>query len=180
VIADPRIFKEQFVFQRSFARGKVVNIGCNDDAAGFRTIGGINVDLFQIDEHTGAVNPIHVMADARALPFKGSFDSAILGEILEHMQPQDAVKTIREAKSALKSDGHIVITMPHDRRRSTPGHTEPKPEKPWYAPGVFAYHYRMIPRSELFGWISEAGLQILLWAKIVYSWGEAGTGVVCH
>lgn len=178
MIFDIHAYKDQFGFQRRHAVGKVLNVGSNNDGAG---LGGgphksINVDLVSKDGNTGWLLPVNVLADARLLPFQPVFDSVVLGEILEHMETDDAVQTIREAKSVLKDTGRVVITMPHDARRERG--SEPPPPSEFYAPGIFAYHHRLISRKELFSWVQTAGLAIQLWGTIEYVWGERGTGVV--
>jgi len=177
---ETTVYRDQFSFQRLYAKGKVLNVGSNTDGAGFAQTGGVNVDLFATDNHTGLPLPIHIFADARSLPFKRVFDSVVLGEILEHMEHDDAVKALSQARTAMKHGGRVVITMPHDHRRDEGRETEPPitPENKWYAPGIFAYHHRCISRKELFSWICEAGLNVLNYARIAYVWGEVGTGVV--
>jgi SAM-dependent methyltransferase len=171
-IKDPMIYEGQYPFQAKYATGKALNVGCNSDGAGVASRGGINVDLFNKDEHTGLMIPAHALADARHLPFKrDSFDSVVLGEILEHMQTKDAVKSLMEAKTVLRPGGRIVATIPHDDRGG-PAHA------PEYYPGIAAYHYREITRVEFFDWIKAAGLKLVLWARIIHVWGKQGTGVV--
>ena len=171
-IKDPMIYQGQFLFQAKYAIGRALNVGCNSDGACFRDRGGINIDLFRKDDHTGWDLPVHAQADARHLPFKSaSFDSVVLGEILEHMQTHDAVSSLREAKTVLRPGGVVVATIPHDDRGG-PDHI------PEYYPGIAAYHYREITRHEFFDWIRMAGLKLILWAKIVHVWGKEGTGSV--
>jgi SAM-dependent methyltransferase len=171
-IKDAMIYQGQFGFQAKYATGKALNVGCNSDGAKFRERGGINIDLFRKDDHTGWDLPVDVQADARRLPFgPNSFDSVVLGEILEHMQTHDAVAAMIEAKSVLKAGGRVVATIPHDDR----GGPDNIPE---YAPGIAAYHYREITRVEFFDWVKAAGLKLVLWAKIVHVWGKEGTGIV--
>lgn len=171
-IKDPIIYDGQFGFQAKYAIGKALNVGANSDGAGFRHRGGINIDLFRKDGHTGWDLPVHAQADARHLPFgPRSFDSVVLGEILEHMQSHDAIASLKEAKTVLKPGGVVVATIPHDDRGG-PDHT------PEYYPGIAAYHYREITRLELFDWVRKAGLKLTLWAQIVHVWGKNGTGIV--
>jgi SAM-dependent methyltransferase len=171
-IKDPIVYVGQFPFQAKYGTGKVLNVGCNSDGAGFRSRGGINIDLFSRDEHTGMPIPAHALADARHLPFRpNSFDSVILGEILEHMQTHDAVASLREAKTVLRPGGRVVATIPHDDRGG------PENAKEYY-PGIAAYHYREITRHEFFDWLKMAGLKLQLWAKITHVWGKTGTGIV--
>lgn len=178
---DTAVYRDQFTFQRLHAVGKVANVGCNTDGAGFRHVpGAINVDINAVDRVTNATVrlPVNVLADARSLPFRAVFDSVVLGEILEHMEHDDAVAALEQARMALKPGGRVVVTMPHDKRRDAGTLETPAGDAQFYAPGIFAYHYRSISKGELFGWITEAGLEPLLWARIHYVWGEVGSGVV--
>lgn len=171
-IKDPIVYDGQYPFQAKYAVGKALNVGCNTDGAGIASRGGINIDLFRHDEHTGFKIPCHAQADARYLPFApNTFDSVVLGEILEHMQTRDAVRSLREARTVLKPGGVVVATIPHDDRGGPPDAKE-------YYPGIAAYHYREITRSEFFEWVREAGFKLLLWAKIMHVWGKQGTGIV--
>jgi SAM-dependent methyltransferase len=169
---DPVTYDGQYPFQSKYATGKALNVGSNTDGAGVALRGGINIDLFRVDEHTGLRIPCHAQADARHLPFRSaSFDSVVLGEILEHMQTPDAVASLREAKTVLKPGGVVVATIPHDDRGG-PDHI------PEYYPGIAAYHYREITRLEFFDWLRMAGLRLILWARIIHVWGKEGTGIV--
>ena len=180
MIQDTVIYRDQFTFQRLHAVGKVANVGANTDGAGFAARGGLNVDLRTQDHVTGMKMPVHVLADARALPFRAVFDSVVLGEILEHMEHDDAVAALEQARLALKPGGRVVVTMPHDKRRDAGTLETPAGEAQFYAPGIFAYHYRSIGKDELFSWLEEAGLEAMLWARIHYVWGEVGSGVVAR
>src|SRR2546421_9546 len=52
------------------------------------------------------------LADASALPFRDdSFDSVILGEVLEHLTHPDNV--LNEAHRVLKQRGRLIITVPY-------------------------------------------------------------------
>ena len=184
MIKDKRIYLGQWQFQREYAKGKILNVGCNTDGAqlgsGPNSMGAMNLDLGDTDAITGAAMPIHIKADARALPvtLHGMFDTVVLGEILEHMERPDAVLTLRQAMLALKTGGRVVITMPHDPRRDSGELELPPEEKRFYAPGVFAYHHRSISWAELYGWLAEAGLHVVERSRIHYIWGENGSGVV--
>jgi 2-polyprenyl-3-methyl-5-hydroxy-6-metoxy-1,4-benzoquinol methylase len=156
-------------------------VGSNTDGARLAAdFGAINVDLRRTDHVTGQPMPVSLLADARALPFAGAFDTVILGEILEHMEHVDAVRSLRQAARAIHDRGRVVVTMPHDGRRDSGELETPAGEKQFYAPGIYAYHYRSISRLELLGWIREAGLACETIARIVYVWGEQGSGIVAR
>lgn len=182
-----QIYRDQFTYQRYNSVGKILNVGSNTDGArlgygvpGAPSMGGINLDLRTVDHVTGKQMPVHVLADARALPFQQAFDTVVLGEILEHMERADAVLTLRQAIGALKRGGRVVITMPHDARRDAGTLETPEGDAKFYAPGIYAYHYRSISWPELAGWIAEAGLRVRARNRIEYVWGEVGSGVVCQ
>jgi SAM-dependent methyltransferase len=191
-IAAHTFYPDQFAFQKDHAIGRVLNIGANTDGAEFWKRGGINVDLFDIDPVTKANLPVHIIADARWLPdgLYRRFDTVVLGEILEHMEPEDAVKALKQAVHCLKhvtpwltssrkapTQGRVIITIPHDGRRE--GGTLEIPEHSEYAAGIHAFHYRKIERAELFDWLKQADLEPIFCAEIRYPWdGVVGSGVV--
>lgn len=172
---DPHIYTDQFGFQRRYAYGRILNVGCNTDGGNLAAMGAINLDIGTMD-NLGQIMPVKVIADARGLPFQGVFDCVVLGEILEHMEPHDAITTLSEARRALRKNGRLVVTMPHDVRRE--GGTLELPDVRFYTEGVYAYHYRCIPFEELAGWAEAAGCRVELRADIHYPWGETGSGAV--
>jgi SAM-dependent methyltransferase len=172
---DPHVYGDQFGFQRLYSHGRILNVGCNTDGGGLGNMGAVNLDLATID-NLGQAMPVHVIADARALPFRNCFDTVVLGEILEHMEAPDAIAALTQGALALRPGGRLVVTMPHDVRREDG--TLEIPEQEFYTEGVYAYHYRCIGWEELVSWVAAAGCQIDLRADIVYLWGERGSGCV--
>jgi len=175
MIQETNIYGDQFGFQQRHSVGRILNVGCNTDGGNLASMGAVNVDLGTLD-NLGQVMPVRVIADARALPFGPHFDTVVLGEILEHMEHDAAVLTLRQARAALRPGGRVVITMPHDIRRENDALEVPEQE--FYTEGVYAFHYRCIPWEELAGWLAEAGLRPRLRAAIHYPWGEKGSGAV--
>jgi SAM-dependent methyltransferase len=172
-------YRDQFVFQREHCFGHALNVGANTDGGNLkRDFGAVNLDLRAVDHVTGDILPVDVLGDARDLPYRGEFDTVILGEILEHMERRDAVCSLRQAALALRAGGQVVITMPHDVRRDAGTLPVPEGEAQFYAPGIYAYHYRSISRRELVSWLVEAGLTIVRLVRILYVWGQEGSGVV--
>lgn len=172
-------YQDQFVFQREYCFGRVLNVGSNTDGANLkRDFGAVNLDLRETDHVTGEAMPVDVVGDARDLPYRGEFDTVILGEILEHMESADAIASLRQAVKALRAGGQVVVTLPHDTRRDAGTLPVPEGEKQFYAPGIYAYHYRSISRRELVSWLAVAGLKVVKLARILYVWGEEGSGVV--
>lgn len=87
-------------FQKNFAKGKVVNIGCGDIPVDFGP-DTIQVDMDKYDY------PNFVQADAHKLPFSDNqFDTAVLGDILEHCP--DPAQVLREAGRVAK---RVVATI---------------------------------------------------------------------
>ena len=179
MIRDSQIYTDQFGFQREHVRGSILNVGCNTDGAGLkRDFGAVNFDVDRKDHITGADLPVDVIGDAREMQFTNAFDTVVLGEILEHMEHADAVRTLENARRALKPGGHVVITIPHDTRRESGDVPKPAPEAEFYIAGIHAYHYRLITLAEVLGWVEEAGLTPVKRSRIRYVWGEKGTGLV--
>lgn len=172
-------YRDQFVFQRENCFGRALNVGSNTDGGNLkRDFGAVNLDLRERDHVTGEAMPVDVIGDARDLPYRAEFDTVILGEILEHMEPADAIASLRQAVKALKPGGQVVVTLPHDTRRDAGTLPVPEGEAQFYAPGIYAYHYRSISRRELVSWLLAAGLKVVRLARILYVWGEEGSGVV--
>jgi glycosyltransferase involved in cell wall biosynthesis len=159
----------QYSFQHTYATGKILNVGCNNDSSGFAEHrGAINVDITKFDPYTNAPNAAHLIMDARDLQFKdGSFDTVVLGEILEHLDTPDVVKALQEAKRVLTPGGQIVVTVPEDHRES--------PVKQEYSDGIRAYHDHAITPAEVEGWAKDAGLEVVLTQPLDYTfctgWG---------
>lgn len=89
-------------YQRKWATGFTLNIGCGDNPAG---IGNVQLDL-DVWRHDN-----FVWGDAHHLPFKdSSFDTVVLGDMLEHALHPEQV--LEEAKRVTRS--RIVITVPKE------------------------------------------------------------------
>jgi SAM-dependent methyltransferase len=146
----------QYTFQHRYATGKILNVGCNNDSTGFaQHRDAVNVDISKVDPYTKEPNAAHLIMDSRDLLFKpGSFDTVILGEILEHMDRPDVIKSLQEAARVLTPNGQIVVTVPEDHRTS--------PEQKQYSGGIRAYHDHAITPAEAEGWAKDAGLEIRL------------------
>jgi len=144
-------------FQLRNGNGRVLNIGSNADWGGFGARGAVNLDLLAVDPN-GWENKVDVLADCRdPLPFPPqSFDSIILGDILEHLDNEGAVKTLKNAKAVLADGGHIVITVPEDSR---PPEEQGKTLGLTYAPGIKGYHDRPISLALIRDWLDQAGLR---------------------
>ncbi len=103
---------QRLVYQKMFAEGKVVNIGCGEVPVDF------GPDTVQVDldlwNHKN-----FVQADAHKLPFKDDeFDTAVLGDILEHSS--DPAQMLREAGRVAKK---VVATIYEEWRLNEYGTT---------------------------------------------------------
>jgi hypothetical protein len=166
----------QWCFQRKHSRGKILNIGSDGDLAGFGAIGAVNLDVNEKHPTFGYDTKADVIADARSLPedLHGQFDTVVVGDMLEHMTPDDGVIVLQQAKKCLNNGGRVVITSPDDRRGMDYDlyGANVKP----YAEGVSGFH-RPLPREELEGMLAEADLEPVLIHEIDYTY-FMGWGVV--
>jgi len=94
------VMSRRLEFQKMFAVGKLVNIGCGEDPCGF----GERATHVDLDVYN---HPNFVRADAHNLPFGDlSFDTAILGDMLEHVP--DPARVLSEAARVART---IVVTI---------------------------------------------------------------------
>lgn len=91
-------------YQRQWAVGRIVNLGCGDDPAGFgERATHVDIDVWAL--------PNFVKADLHDLPILDrSFDTAILGDVLEHVM--DPEQVVREAARVARQ--RLVITVPEE------------------------------------------------------------------
>jgi len=102
----------RIALQKSFAQGKVVNLGCGENPCDFG-LDCIHVDLDVYNY------PNFVQADLHKLPFGDKeFDTAVMGDVLEHCY--DPVQALREAGRVAK---RVVATIFEEWR------VEGKPEE---------------------------------------------------
>lgn len=168
----------QFQFQSRYMQGRVLNVGCGDDPLNFAGRGVINMDIAEKGPVGNVVNKPHIIHDAREpFPVK-NFDSVILGDILEHMSEEDAIKVLKNAGSARANGGPIIITCPNDAGRPhTEQHKDSQGDET-YTDGVSAFHDRAIELEDLNRMIEAAGLKLFIYQTIDYGEFE-GHGAVC-
>lgn len=171
----------QFSFQHKYAFGRILNIGCDEDASGFLHRGAVNLDVTISSPLTNSTNPAHVIWDARdALPdCLGKFDSVILGDILEHLNPQDGVQALKNASRVLLPQGRIIVTVPDDAERSPQEQHACATGKETYAPGVNALHHRPISKEALLKQITSSGLECETYQELDYGFAT-GHAVVAR
>lgn len=170
-------FVAQYAFQLRHARGRVLNVGCGADYPGFGRRGGTNVDALAHDPNTGDPHPAHVVADARdPLPVGAEYDTAVVGDLLEHLTDDDAAAVLRNAAACLRPGGRLVVTCPEDYRGRAEQHGDREPR---YPDGETAHHARPVTRAMIGGWCDAAGLVAVRYEPIEYGFGR-GHGVVAE
>jgi glycosyltransferase involved in cell wall biosynthesis/predicted SAM-dependent methyltransferase len=165
-----KYYISQYNFQLKHSHGKVINIGCDIDSADLKhQRNALNIDIVKETPILKIPTKVDVVADARDLPsrFFGKFDTAILGDILEHMNDEDIVKSLVSAKKCLKKNGRIVITCPEDYRPHDVQHAVS--DNSGYADGISSYHERPITREMMEALIKKAGLTTEYWERLDYT-----------
>lgn len=176
-----KFFVAQYAFHFKHATGKVLNIGCGHDLADIKSLGAVNLDIALADPIHGNPNKVDILADARDLPesLHNSFDSIILGDILEHMSEEDIVKSLKCAKKCLREDGYLIITIPDDDRDFSRQHIKDGVTgKELYADGISCFHLRRISKEDLERMISGAGMSIKFIQELDYAFFP-GFGILC-
>lgn len=173
---ENRYYAAQYNFQLKNAKGRVLNIGCDVDAPEFGKNGAVNLDILKESPIIKMPTAAHIIADARYMPEQlfGQFDTVIVGDMLEHLKDEDAVKVLKNSKKALENGGYVVVTVPNDNRPFSEQHEGP----------VEAYHadessfHVAVPFERLNSWVESAGMKIEKVEKLDYTFSE-GFGVLC-
>jgi SAM-dependent methyltransferase len=144
-----RIWPTQFYYQHRQVQGRILNVGCGSDLTNFAGRGATNLDVREVGPD-GTPNQAHVIHDVRD-PWPqqlGTFDSVIIGDLLEHVTDEDAQTILEHAVKALRPDGRLVLTIPlDDYRPAEHQHLVGQGKLEDYAPGVSCYH-RVLRTSE--------------------------------
>ena len=180
-LSQREIHGDQASFQRKYLKGDIINIGCNEDWAKLKQdFGAYNIDVHDTDPTTGVRNEHDELADARDLPehLHNRFDTAVLGEILEHFNKGDRVKALTEAAKAIRIDGWINMTFPYDLR-PLPDQRRMDSTNVEYTPGVSAFHEEPLPATAVLEDLEDCGLKPLRIEQIHYPFDEVkGTGIL--
>lgn len=97
----------------------VLNVGCNDDPASLKSLNTekvVNCDLYDFDPHLKRPNNVDELFDCGkdVWPFEGkSVSCVVLGDIVEHLQPNERLHAFREAN---RVSDRLVVTCPNDDR----------------------------------------------------------------
>ena len=176
---ENRFYGNQACFQIKHGKGRVINIGANMDAAGFGEMeGNLNIEIHDVDPYTKIKNAPHFRADARDIPsqFWGNFDTAILGDILEHMHDLDIIASINNAKRCTVRGGQVVVTFPEDDRPEFM-HDASRHTAPEYITGVHSHHYRVLTKDHFEKLLKETGLKVKTYEVVDYGF-SSGHGYV--
>jgi glycosyltransferase involved in cell wall biosynthesis len=167
---EDRVYYERYGFQIKYARGKVLNVGCNEDAPGFGKIeGNVNVDLHEVDHQTKRPNAPHLHADARQLPevLWNRFDTVVLGDLVEHLHDLDMVSALNNAKRATVRGGQVLVTFPTDDRPEWMQDPDRGQNKD-YAPGIPSHHARVLTKEHFEKLLTETGMRVQLCRDVDY------------
>jgi len=112
-IYDDPLQKERLDWLKKNIEGRILEVGC---ATGYvlQYVGGhvgvdINPERLEVARQRGL--EVYLM-DATDLKFPdNSFDTVLLPEVLEHLEPEQAVKSLREA---LRVGRKVLITLPKE------------------------------------------------------------------
>lgn len=180
-------YHTQFAYQIKHAIGSknILNVGCHIDGANLKIgLGAINMDVVDYDAIGKKQLPVDIVHDIRnPLPQEliSKFDCIVMGDMLEHMTKEDAVKALRVAKSGLYNGGKIVITCPNDTRpldvQYYDGNAVRQGDE--QLPGIYYGHERQIPYKELMDITFAAGLEVIDVQELDYTY-FGGFGMVCQ
>lgn len=100
----------------------ILDLGCGSGAVGKRLLRDgkavkvVGAELFasaaeQAKEHYAAVHVGDI--EEMELPYKGHFDYALCGDVLEHLK--DPYTVVKRIHGWLKDDGHLICSLPNVR-----------------------------------------------------------------
>lgn len=179
----------RFDFQRECTQkalaelpGLAINCGANDDPANLKALDPervVNCDLFSHDQVLDRPNVVDVMFDCAAdtWPFSnGEAALVILGDILEHLTPEEIGFALREAR---RVSLRLCITVPEDHRDDV------SDERADAFPRG-AVHRTTVTRALLKPLLDWAGWTVDEWRTVEYDngvfWGQRTDGhfIHCH
>lgn len=101
--------------------GLILNVGCNEDPANLKAIDPqrvVNCDIFAMDTVMDRPNRVDVLFDCARDTWPFSPDEAalvVLGDILEHLKPEEIEYALTEAR---RVGQRLCITVPCDTRET--------------------------------------------------------------
>ena len=168
---------ERFSFQRSCVAqttGKVLNVGANEDPANLKAIDPervINCDIEAHDSYLDRPNKVDVLFDVRSeWPFPDDYaELVVLGDILEHLYPEEAVYALREAYRVSEL---VAITVPRDNRFEENDDVE---ERNGYRTHCFEW-----TDHDILDLLSDTGFQVIDWHEVDYNFVPTGYFVLAE
>jgi SAM-dependent methyltransferase len=165
-------FQFNFALKHAKGAGRILNVGCCDDAGEMSKIGAVNVDKFEFDDHLKTRNAADIISDARDLPrpFQShSFDMVCSTDMLEHFPTDEVPEQLEKFKACLKPGGRILFTVPNDTRNPNPDDTNVR--------GYGGHHH--CPPEVIDRWLRDARLRAVVRQPIEYGFDDiCGEGVV--
>lgn len=173
----------RFAFQAECAEqalaeldGLCLNVGANDDPANLKALDPervVNCDLFEQDQVLDRPNAVDVIFDCAKdrWPFEDS-DAVlvVLGDILEHLTPEEIGHALREAR---RVSARLCVTVPEDRRDDV------SDERADLFPRG-AVHRTTVTRALLSPLLEWAGWAVTDWREVCYDdggmWGKRTMG----
>lgn len=165
---------QRLIAQRSLAAGEgpVLNVGANDDPAVLKQLDPervINCDLFDHDQVLDRANHVDVLFDCARdrWPFKRrEAVLVILGDILEHLTPEEIAAALREARRVSR---RLCVTVPQDDRKSTSNETADRMPRG-------AVHRTIVTEPLLRQALVDTGWKVTEWREVEYDsgafWGK--------
>jgi len=129
----------------------LLDVGCGTGSVsawlrslGYHTV-GMDMWLDGLKYAASRLSAPGICCNARHMPFRGCFDVVGLFDVIEHIE--DDEELLRTSARALKSGGHLIVTVPADRRLWSP------------YDDVFG-HKRRYTRAQLLAVLERAGLTV--------------------
>jgi predicted SAM-dependent methyltransferase len=147
---------DRFEYQRwvvSQVPGKVLNVGCNEDPAKLKTIFGervVNCDIADTDYALDRPNDVDVLFDAAREKWPFADDEAelvVMGDIIEHLRPDDAEGALVEARRVGKM---LCVTVPCETRPEELGRQAPEGNE-------YQFHQTTVTRDYLDALLERTG-----------------------
>lgn len=146
------------------AEGIVINMGSDDDPAGLKGLGSV------INCAIWAQNGVDVVMDCtKPWPFDDDYaDLVVLGDILEHLMPDEIIFTLKEAHRVSKK---VCITVPEDARDLDPETGQMR--WGWFNEGGRS-HCTVVTEELLRDALEKSKWEILDWQTVDYTFVPRG------
>lgn len=148
----------------------MLNVGCNEDPAGLKDIDPervINCDLEAVDSHMDRPNRADALFDAakERWPFEDDMaELTVLGDIIEHLLPEDCEAVLREAR---RTSRRLCITVPREVRDEIFEQTPPEGNP-------YMFHQTEVTEEYLRDQLTNAGWEVETLEKIHYGFVPEG------